>query len=150
MKVLPVPIVPLLLALGGCGTLEAYHARTRLVGAAEPDIIACMGVPAEKQYISAQQSVMQWDYMQTGTDVDIAFGIYELKLGRPGICHTAIRFERGRVESVHYAGVDVNPTDPDSICGRLVYDCLHHRENTPLPRDFSNVDVLTGPAKADP
>ncbi len=141
---------PLLLLLGGCGTLEAYRARSELVGAAEPDIIACMGVPAEKQYISAQQSVMQWDYAQTGTDLDVAFGIYELKLGRPGICHTAIRFEHGRVRSVHYAGVDVSPTNPDSICGRLVHDCLHHRENTELPRDFSNVSVLTGPEKADP
>ena len=151
MRVLLVPVVPLLLVvLGGCGTLEAYRARSKLVGATEPDIIACMGVPAEKQYISAQQSVMQWDYAQTGTDVDVAFGIYELKLGRPGTCHAAIRFDRGWVESVHYAGVDVNPTDPDSICGRLVYDCLYHRENTPLPWDFSNVGVLTGPAKADP
>ena len=148
-SILPVLLL-LLLSLDGCGTLEAYRARSQLVGAAEPDIIACMGVPAEKQYISAQQSVMQWDYAQTGTDLDVAFGIYELKLGRPGICHTAIRFNHGRVESVHYAGVDVTPTDPDSICGRLVHDCLHHRENTELPRDFNNVSVLTGPGKADP
>ena len=151
MRGLPIPVMALLLLpLGGCGTLEAYQARTRLVGAAEPDVIACMGVPAEKQYISAQQSVMQWDYVQTGTDIDVAFGIYALKLGRPGICHAAIRFDRGRVESVHYAGVDVNPTDPDSICGRLVHDCLHHRETTPLPRDFSNLAVLAGPAKTEP
>ena len=148
--VLLLAVTLLLLALGGCGTLDAYRARSQLVGAAEPDIIACMGVPAEKQYISMQQSVMQWDYVQSGTDVDVAFGIYELKLGRPGICHTAIRFDRGRVESVHYAGVDVTPTDPDSICGRLVHDCLHHRENTQLPRDFSSVSVLTGPAKTGP
>ncbi len=151
MRGLPIPVAALLLLpLDGCGTLEAYQARTRLVGAAEPDVIACMGVPAEKQYISAQQSVMQWDYLQTGTDIDVAFGIYELKLGRPGICHAAIRFDRGRVLSVHYAGVDVNPTDPDSICGRLVHDCLHHRETTPLPGDFSNVAVLAGSAKTGP
>ncbi len=150
MKLVPPATALALLALGGCGTLEAYQARTKLVGAAEPDIIACMGVPAEKQYISAQQSVMQWDYVQTGTDIDVAFGIYELKLGRPGICHAAIRFDRGRVKSVHYTGIDVSPTDPDSICGRLIHDCLHHRENTPLPRDFSDTVLLTGPPKADP
>ena len=150
MRGLPASVVALLLPLGGCGSLEAYQARTRLVGAAEPDVIACMGVPAEKQYISAQQSVMQWDYVQTGTDIDVAFGIYELKLGRPGTCRTAIRFDSGRVMSVHYAGVDVNPTDPDSICGRLVHDCLHHRETTPLPGDFSNVAVLAGSAKTGP
>ena len=156
MRTLPLPAVPvipaalILAALGGCGTLDAYRARTQLVGAAEPDIIACMGVPAERQYISPQQSVMQWDYVQTGTDLDLAFGLYELKLGRPGICRTAIRFDRGRVRSVHYVGINVTPTDPDSICGRLVHDCLHHRENTPLPGDFSSNAMLTGPAKGGP
>ena len=128
--------------LGGCGTLEAYRARTALVGATEPDLISCMGVPAEHQFVSADQSVLQWDYVQTGTDVDVAFGIYELKLGRPGICHAVIRFDKGYARSVHFTGSDVGPTDPDSICGRLVADCLHHREHTALPPDFSNAALL--------
>lgn len=133
-----------LLLLGGCGTLQADRARTQLVGATEPDTISCMGVPAEKQFISHDQSVMQWDYVQTGTDVDVEFGIYALKLGRPGICHAVIRFDRGYVRSVHYTGVDVSPVNPDSICGRMVKDCLDHPEITILPPDFSNVAVLTG------
>lgn len=127
--------------LGGCGSLEAYRARTALVGATEPDLISCMGVPAEREFIGADQSVLQWDYVQGGTDVDIAFGIYELKLGRPGICHAAIRFVRGIARAVHYTGSEVGPTDPDSICGRLVKDCLYHRESTPLPADFSNASL---------
>ncbi len=130
------------LALGGCGSLEAYHARTALVGATEPDLISCMGVPAERQFISVDQAVMQWDYVQTGTDVDVSFGIYELKLGRPGICHAVIRFDRGYAQAVHFTGSDVGPTDPDSICGRLVKDCLNHRERTALPSDFSNASLL--------
>ena len=128
--------------LGGCGTLEAYRARTALVGATEPDLISCMGVPTERQFVSVDQSVLQWDYVQTGTDIDVAFGIYELKLGRPGICHAVIRFDRGYAESVHFTGSDVGPTDPDSICGRLVRDCLHHREHTTLPPGFSNAALL--------
>lgn len=137
-------LASLLLLLGSCGTLQAYRARTRLVGATEPDIISCMGVPTERQFIDIDQSVMQWDYVQSGTDLDLEFGLYELKLGRPGICHAAIRFDRGYVRAVHFTGVDVSPTNPDSICGRLVKDCLDHRETTPLPADFSNVAVLTG------
>lgn len=132
-----------LLALGGCGTMQAYRARHALVGATEPDIIACMGVPAEKQLISSEQSVLQWDYVQSGTDLDLELGIYSLKLGRPGICHAAIRFDRGYVRSVHFTAVDVSPTNPDSICGRLVNDCLEHRESTALPADFSNLAILT-------
>ena len=139
----PVLLV-LLLGLDACGTLQAYQARTRLIGATEPDIIACMGVPAAKQYISHDQAVMQWDYAQSGTDIDVEFGIYAFKLGQPGLCHAAIRFDRGHVKSVHYAGADVTPTNPDSICGRLVKDCLDHRENTELPADFSNLAILAG------
>lgn len=134
-----------LLLLGGCGTLQAYRARSQLLGATEPDIISCMGVPAERQFISIDQSVLQWDYVQTGTDIDLEFGIYELKLGRPGICHAAIRFDRGYVRAVHFTGVDVSPSNPDSICGRIVKDCLDHRETTPLPADFSNISIMTGP-----
>ena len=133
-----------LLLLDGCGTLQAYRARTQLVGATEPDIISCMGVPAERQIITADQSVMQWDYVQSGTDLDLEVGIYALKLGRPGICHAAIRFDRGYVRAVHFTGVDVSPTNPDSICGRLVKDCLDHRETTPLPADFNSLGVLNG------
>lgn len=124
--------------------MEAYRARHELVGATEPDIISCMGVPAEKQLISTDQSVLQWDYAQTGTDFDLELGVYSLKLGRPGICRTAMRFDRGTLKAVHYAGVDVSPTNPDSICGRLVKDCLDHRERTPLPADFNNLAILTG------
>ncbi|MCQ8277859.1 hypothetical protein NFI95_05300 [Acetobacteraceae bacterium KSS8] len=131
-----------LLSLSGCGSLQAWRARSVLPGATEPDLIACMGVPAEKQYLSRDQSVLQWDYAQSGTDVDLELGIYALKLGRPGLCHAAIRFDRGIAMSVHFAGSVVTPTDPDSVCGRLVHDCLMHRENTKLPADFSNLDIL--------
>ena len=65
----------LCLALAGCGTLQAYRARTALLGATEPDIVSCMGVPAEKQYLGPEQSVLQWDYAQTGTDVGLEFGL---------------------------------------------------------------------------
>jgi hypothetical protein len=144
------PGMMLAIVLGGCGTMQAYRARSALLGASEPDIIACMGVPAEKQYLSRDQSVMQWDYAQSGTDIDIEFGIYSLKLGRPGICHAAIRFDRGQVRSVHYAGVDVGPTNPDSICGRLVKECLDHREQTMLPPDFDSLAVLDGKPNPGP
>ncbi len=133
-----------LLALSGCATLEANRARTHLVGAAEPDIIACMGVPAERQLISRTQSVLQWDYAQAGDDVDLEAGIYEVKLGRPGICHAIIRISGGYVQSVHYTGEVVTATDPDSICNRLIHDCLWHREHTPLPAGFSQAEVAGG------
>ena len=132
------------LLLAGCGSLQAFQARTALVGATETDIVSCMGVPAAKQYLSRDQSVLQWDYAQTGTDLDLEFGIYSLKLGRPGICHAAIRFDRGVVRAVHFAGASITPTDPDSICGRLVHDCLYHRETTALPADFDQQAVLDG------
>ena len=134
-----------LLVLAGCGSWDAHQARTRLIGAAEPDIIACMGAPAERQFISADEHVLQWDYAQTGTDVDIAFGLYEAKLGRPGICHASIRFVDGRVRTVNYAGTVVTATDPDSVCGNLVHDCLWHRQDNPLPPDFTSTGILAGP-----
>jgi hypothetical protein len=134
-----------LLALAGCGSLDAHRARTRLIGATEPDVIACMGVPASKQFISTDQHVLQWDYAQTGDDVDLTLGIYAVKLGRPGICHASLRFSAGRVQSVHFTGTVITATDPDSVCGNLVHDCLWHRETTPLPPDFSSTGILAGP-----
>lgn len=138
----PGPLAGALLLLSGCGTMQAWHARSVLPGATEPDIIACMGVPAEKQYLGRDQSLLQWDYTQSGTDVDLEFGIYSLKLGRPGLCHAAIRFDRGIATSVHFTGSEVTPSDPDSICGTLVHDCLYHRENTRLPADFDDLAVF--------
>jgi len=135
----------LALLLSGCGSWDAHHARTALIGANEPDVVACMGVPAAKQYLSSDDSVLQWDYTQTGTDVDLALGVYELKLGRPGVCHASIRFQRGRVQSVHFTGTIVTAADPDSVCGNLVHDCLWHREATPLAPDFLPNNVLAGP-----
>lgn len=132
------------LVLAGCGTLQAYRARTALLGATEPDIVSCMGVPAEKQYLGRDQAVLQWDYAQTGTDLDFEFGLYSLRLGRPGLCHAAIRFDHGLVRAVHFTGAAITPTDPDSICGRLVHDCLYHRERTALPADFESLAVLDG------
>jgi len=122
--------------LSACGSLDAYKARTRLVGATEPDIVACMGAPASRVVLSHTDSVLQWDYAQTGTDVDVSLGIYALKLGRPGICHAIVRFRRGYVESVHYSGTVVTPMDPDSVCGNLVHDCVWHRDQTALPDGF--------------
>ena len=120
-------------------------ARTRLVGVTEPDAIACMGPPDKAQFVSAGQAVMRWDYVQAGTDIDLEAGVYSLKLGRPGICHASIRFVDGRVRAVNFQDVDVGPTNPDSICGRIVHDCLFHRQDTPLPADFSSEAVLAGP-----
>lgn len=131
------------LLLAGCGTLDATRARYRLVGANEADIIACMGVPAERQALGPYQSVLQWDYAQSGDDVDLELGVYELKLGRPGICHAVIRFDGSLVQSVHFAGASITATNPDSICGRLVSDCLHHLDVTPLPSFFDPDRIAT-------
>lgn len=151
MSVCRAVLATALFLLSGCGSLQAWRARSVLPGATEPDLIACMGVPAEKQYLSRNQSVLQWDYAQSGTDIDLEFGIYALKLGRPGLCHAAIRFDRGIAVSVHFTGSVVTPTDPDSICGRLVHDCLAHPDKTPLPDDFDNLDILENkpPARSD-
>ena len=147
MRRVPAAALLAVLLLAGCGSWDAYRARTRLIDAAEPDIIACMGVPAEKQFITADEHVLQWDYAQTGTDVDVAFGVYEAKLGRPGICHAAIRFVAGRVRTVNIIGTVITATDPDSVCGNLVHDCLWHRRDNPLPAGFTSTGILTGPTE---
>ena len=120
--------IPLLaLMLSGCGTYQAYQARTFIPGHTEPDVLACMGPPDSKTPTGTPgESVLQWVYAQSGTDVEAELGVYSLKLGRPGVCHVAIRFDRGYASSVHYTDVDIGPTNPDSICGRLVKDCLSH------------------------
>lgn len=130
--------------LCGCGTLDATRARSRLVGATEPNIIACMGVPAERQALGPYQSVLQWDYAQSGADLDLALGLYELKLGRPGVCHAVIRFDGATVRSVHFSGTEINAADPDSICGNLVADCLHHRDTLPIPSFFDPAVIAAG------
>jgi hypothetical protein len=137
-------VVGLVLALSGCGTYHAWQARTALVGATEPDVISCLGVPDSKQFLTANEHVMQWVYAQTGTDVDLDLGIYELKLGRPGVCHTIVRFDQGYAVSVHYADSDVGPDNPDDVCGRMVVGCLSRIDHTTLPADFSPMGVMTG------
>ena len=124
--------------------MQAYRARHELIGANEPDIISCMGVPGEKQLLSMDQSVLQWDYAQSGADLDLALGLYELKLGRPGVCHAVIRFDGATVRSVHFTGTAINAADPDSICGNLVADCLHHRDTLPMPSFFDPAVIAAG------
>ncbi len=134
-----------LLCLSACGTFTAHEARTKLIGATEPDILSCMGPPDKTQYISPHQHVMGWMYTQTGTDLDAKFGLYALTIGRPGICKASIRMESGFVTGVHYQDEDINPTDPDSVCGRIVQECVRHREHTALPADFDADRLLLGP-----
>ncbi len=135
----------LLFCLSACGTFTAHEARTTLLGATEPDILSCMGPPDKTQYISPHQHVMGWVYTQTGSDFDAKFGLYSLTIGHPGMCRASIRMENGLVTGVHYQDSDITPTAPDSICGRLVQECVHHREHTPLPLNFDSDQLLLGP-----
>lgn len=137
--------IALLCVLCSCGTFQALHARSFIPGHTEPDVLACMGPPDSKTPTgSPGESVLQWSYNQAGTDFDAELGVYTLKLGRPGICHAAIRFDQGYATSLHFTDVDIGPTNPDSICGRMVADCLSHIDHTALPPGYDDAAVLTG------
>jgi hypothetical protein len=130
-----------LLALGGCGTLDAHYARTRLVGVNEPDLISCLGTPVHAVMVGTNESVLQWEYAETGASLDLSAGVYELKWGSPKNCHTIIRFKDGKSEFVHFTGNSISASDLDSACGYIVHDCVWRPEATPLPAGFNPRDA---------
>jgi hypothetical protein len=96
-------------------------------------------------WIAAGDAFRSWMWSRTWSCISSTNPSHDaLKLGRPGVCHLNVRVVDGRTAEVGFTGADISPTDPDSVYGRLVAECLHHRQMTPPPPDFALGAVVSG------
>jgi hypothetical protein len=121
-------------------------ARKTLVGMSEVDIRMCAGFPSRTVDIESGQI---WTYERTvnrgGLNVSVpTFGLGtvpvpggSVNVASGGYCNTQVRFARGRVVEVAYAGDNDLPRRRNALCTSIVDECVLYAR-TPHPSDRDN------------
>ena len=126
-------------ALTGCASIMPHEARRRLVGMSTPDLLACMGPPAERDETVPRLKVWTWSYIDPGSSVAIgsmtALGM-GLSLQEHGSCRVIATLSGGHVTSLHYSPASDGIAGPLGACGPILRDCMEFPTVTPLPADF--------------
>lgn len=115
--------VPLLFMLAACAGVPE-QAQHDLVGMGRSDLIACAGVPDNREALSDGE-VLQWRQdqpVQGPLTLKTPFSL-ELDLGGHGTCHLVARLRKGRVAQVEYTGPSGTLLGPYSACRPLVLAC---------------------------
>ena len=113
----------LLLLVSGCADIPG-RARHDLVGMARSDLIACAGVPDNREALPDGE-VLQWrqDQQVQGPFTLKGPMSLELDLSGHGTCHFVARLRQGRVAQVEYTGPSGTLLGPYSACRPLVLAC---------------------------
>ncbi|MFT8655973.1 MAG: hypothetical protein ABF785_04685 [Acetobacter papayae] len=116
-------VLALALLLSACASIPD-RARHDLLGMDRSDLIACAGVPDNREAMPDGE-VLQWRQDQ---QVQGPFTIkgpmsLELDLSGHGTCHFVARLRQGRVAQVEYTGPSGTLLGPYSACRPLVLAC---------------------------
>lgn len=116
-------ILSALLLMTGCVNIPE-RARHDLLGMERSDLIACAGVPDNRETLPDGE-ILQWRQDQS---VQGPFTIkgpmsLELDLSGHGKCHFVARLRKGRVTQVEYTGPSGTLLGPYSACRPLVLAC---------------------------
>ena len=115
----------LMLALAGCGSLQAHQARTRLIGLPADDLIACAGIADHEATLSDGDRVASYSFSSDKALLSIsALEYLDLSIGAVGGCHALFRIRDGRVIAVHYEGTQTTLSGPLAACAPIIRDCL--------------------------
>jgi hypothetical protein len=125
-------LLALALLLPACASIPD-RARRDLVGMARSDLIACAGVPDNREALSDGE-VLQWRQDQAVQGPLTFKGPLSLEfdIGGHGTCHFVARLQGGRVTQVEYTGPSGTLLGPYSACRPLVLAC--ERRTKPLRR----------------
>jgi hypothetical protein len=114
----------------------AHRGQQTLMGMTQPDLEACLGVPAQHSEFGST-TILTWDSTSTaGRGLSLTLPIIgTLSLSGGGSCRATTRLEDGRVTEVRYTGEDSALLSPDAYCAPIVRSCVMHPEPTrgPVP-----------------
>lgn len=113
----------LALLLSACASIPD-RARHDLLGMDRSDLIACAGVPDNREAMPDGE-VLQWrqDQQVQGPFTLKGPMSLELDLSGHGTCHFVARLRQGRVAQVEYTGPSGTLLGPYSACRPLVLAC---------------------------
>lgn len=119
-------------AVGGCSAEDsrtAHNAQAMLIGMAQPDVEACLGVPMRHSEFG-DTTILTWDSSSTssgGLSLTLP-GIGGLNLSGGGYCIMTTRLENGRVTAVRFSGEANATLAPNAYCAPIVRSCVRHPE----------------------
>ena len=116
-------VLALALLLSACASIPT-RARRDLVGMERSDLIACAGVPDNRETLPDDE-VLQWRQdqpVQGPLMLKTPFSV-EFDLGGHGTCHLVARLRQGRVVQVEYTGPSATLAGPYAACRPLVLAC---------------------------
>ncbi|OUJ06671.1 hypothetical protein [Acetobacter malorum] len=109
--------------LSACSSLPT-RAKHDLIGMSRPDLIACAGVPDNREPLPDGE-VLEWrqdQQVQGPLTIKTPLSL-ELDIGGHGTCHMVARIQAGRVAQVEYTGPSATLAGPYAACRSLVLAC---------------------------
>ena len=132
MRPYPVPILAVLLALGGCsspGAHVAEEARHALIGMTSDDLQACAGIPNRSKTLSDGTELLSYEQRNAnlgGLNLSLPLiGGFSVA-GSGSYCHALFRVAHGRVIGLNYTGDNDDTLGRDGVCAPLVRGCLRY------------------------
>ncbi|MCG4256956.1 hypothetical protein [Acetobacter senegalensis] len=113
----------MILLLSACSTVPT-RARHDLIGLPRAELIACAGVPDNRELLPDGE-VLEWrqDAQVEGPlNIKTPFSL-ELDIGGRGTCHLVARLQAGQVAQIEYTGPSATLTGPYAACRPLVLAC---------------------------
>ncbi|WP_215755439.1 hypothetical protein [Acetobacter sp. P5B1] len=109
--------------LSACSSLPT-RAKHDLIGMGRADLIACAGVPDNREPLPDGE-VLEWRQdQQVQGPLTIKTPLsFEMDLGGHGTCHMVARLKTGRVSQVEYTGPSATLAGPYAACRSLVLAC---------------------------
>ncbi|MFT8463112.1 hypothetical protein [Acetobacter persici] len=111
------------LLLGACTSLPT-RARHDLIGMGRADMIACAGVPDNREPLPDGE-VLEWrqdQQVQGPLTIKTPLSL-EVDIGGHGTCHMVVRTHAGVVSQVEYTGPSATLSGPYAACRPLVLAC---------------------------
>ena len=115
-----------LLASGGCAVQDsriAGHARTRLLGMKEVDLVSCLGSPDQHSSYPGTD-VLTW-YATSSSSLAFSIPIVGgLSGNNGGYCHITARVDGGVVSHIIYSGEKNATLAPNAYCAPILRSCM--------------------------
>ncbi len=137
-----------LVALGGCAVEDsriAGHARTRLLGMKEVDLVACLGGPDQHMSYPGTD-VLTW-YATSSSSLAFSIPIIGgISGNNGGYCHITARVDGGLVSHIIYSGEKNATLAPNAYCAPILRSCM--AELTAPPQSPPTLAPALAPAGA--